>query len=122
VLSLLTNKYALAAIGLALLLATGYGLYQRGNAAVARAESAEAVAAQFKQDLAESEADKALLREMQKRLDSAVRERDARLKALQKTLGELDAEYEKLEKSVGKEDQDCLRRGLPDAFAERLRQ
>lgn len=117
---LLANRYVLAAIGLALLLMAGYGLYERGNAARSRAESAEALVTQYKNDLAESEADKARLREMQKRLDVAVRERDRRYDELQKAKKALDGEYAKLRSQVDEADKACLDRDLPAAFADRL--
>lgn len=118
----LPNLYvALAGVVLvALLSAAGYGLYERGNAARAELKSVQALLAQTTQDLAESEADKAYLRDLQKRLDVAVKERDARYAALQKAKKDLDAEYETLRGKVDAADQACLDRDLPDSYRERL--
>jgi chromosome segregation ATPase len=114
---------ALAALALFAGLA-GYGVYekQRGDIAAGRALSAEALVSQYKTDLAESEANNAVLRDLQKRLDVAVKERDKRAADLRKALGELDAQYEQLEKNLAPEDKACLSRALPDSIASRLRE
>jgi hypothetical protein len=117
------NLYVVAAVGLAFLGLGGYGAYQyqRAEAGQARAESAESLAAQYRQDLAESEADKAALREDQRRLDAAIRARDLRLALLERAKRNLSDEYDRIKKTLGEADQSCLDRGLPDAFVERLR-
>lgn len=118
--ALLANRYVLAAIAVLLLLATGYGLYERGNAAISRAESAETRAAELTESLRQSEEDKARLRALSDRLDAAVKERDARYAALQKAKKDLDGIYAKLRNEVAQADQACLDRDLPDSFRERL--
>ena len=111
--------YALAAAGV---LALGcYALYERGNAANARADSAEHLIDQFKVDLAESEADKANLKARNKALDATVKARDVRVKELDDAKRAIKGELDELKESAAKEDQDCLDRDLPDAFAKRLR-
>jgi hypothetical protein len=116
------SLYVVGAIAVAFLSLGAYGLYQRGNAANARAESAEALVESYKADLAASEADKALLREMQRKLDVAVRERDKRYDELQKAKNALAGEYAKLRDKVDEVDKNCLDRELPDSFRERLRE
>lgn len=112
------SLYALVAAGV---LALGcYALYQRSEAADARADAAEHLASQFKQDLAQSEADKAALKSRSRQLDETVKARDVRVGVLENEKRAIKGELENIKRSVGKEDQSCLDRALPDAFAERL--
>lgn len=115
------NLYVVSAIVVAMLSLAGYGLYERGNAANARAEQAETRAAELTQSLQESEADKARMRADAKRTDAALVEKDNRLTVLLAKERNLRAEYEKLKGLLDQKDQDCLDRPLPDPLAARLR-
>lgn len=110
-----------AALTVGVLSLTSYAMYQRSEAADARADSAVALQKQFQQDLAESEADKALMRLRGKELDAIVRERDSRVSNLQAENQSRDEAYEKLRAEADAKDQECLSRALPPAIAERLR-
>lgn len=112
--------YALVAAGLMALVS--WGLWYKAEAADGRAKSAEHLAAQYRTDLAESEADKDALKARAKVLDTTVKAREARMGVLEHEKRAIKDELDGLKKSVAPEDQSCLDRRLPDAFAERLRE
>ena len=115
------HPYALAAVVVGGLALTSATFYYKAKAADARADAAVAAQERLEQALLESEANNAELRQRRKDLDAAIRERDKRYAALQEAKRTLDAEYEKLRGEATQEDQACLDRDLPPAFAERLR-
>ena len=115
--------YALAIVGVVFLGLVGAVAYQRqvhkadiANLALAK-QNLETVSNALKQ----SEADKALLARKAQELDSAIQERDSRLKALNETKRKLADELDRLKKSVPKEDQVCLARPLPSGILDLLR-
>jgi hypothetical protein len=112
--------YALVAAGIMALVS--WGLWYKAEAADGRAKSAEHLVDQYKTDLAESEADKALFKARNKQADETVKARELRMGVLEHEKRQIKAELDGLKKSVAPEDQSCLDRGLPDAFAERLRE
>jgi hypothetical protein len=115
------HPYVIGAVVVGGLVLTSVGLYYRGEAANARADSAEAITAQFKEDLLQSEANNAELRQRRKDLDAIVRERDSRVQNLEAENKSRDEAYEALRASFPREDQSCLARDLPDELAKRLR-
>ena len=118
----ITGGYLYA--GVALLVAglslACYALYQRGNAASARADAAEAKVSQLAQALQEGEAQIEALRVAAEVLDRQLVEIHRRERVLNDQKRRLQRELSELAKSLPKEDQDCLGRDLPDAIAERL--
>lgn len=100
---------------------TAYALYERGNAASARAEAAEERVATLKQTVIEQEADKEALRVAAEVLDATLVQRDRRNAELETRNRKAKEELNALRQTLPKEDQDCLDRALPDSLAKRLR-
>jgi uncharacterized protein HemX len=118
------NLYVVAAIAVLVLGLTGasYALYERGNAATARAEQVEAQLATAQSALAESEKDAAAARAETKRTDAALVEKDKRLTEMLAKERNVRAEYNRLKGLLDQKDKDCLDRPLPDGLASRLRE
>lgn len=115
--------YALLAVGvLILVLAGAVALqYEEHKADVAEKTSLEGSLHTLQQSLAQSEADKAALIQKQKELDQAVKERDARMKALNDAKRKLADELDGLKKTLPAPDQDCFSRDLPPSVLDLLR-
>jgi chromosome segregation ATPase len=113
--------YLYAAIGVLVLLAITYALYERGNAANARAEAAEKRAEQLAQEVTQANETIEVLTVAARVLDEQlvkIRDREAKLNVQKQ---KLQQEYDALTAQQSEADKACLDRDLPDAFAERLR-
>lgn len=115
--------YVVGIVVLAVLAAGGYIAYlrQQHDADVARLDLAHKQYSEVSEALKESEADKALLARKATELDSAIQERDSRLKALNETKRKLADELDRIKKTVPAEDQTCLSRDLPSGILDLLR-
>lgn len=98
-----------------------YALYQKSEAAEARASDLERQRDTAIQAVKDAEADKAALKARNKALDDALVARDGRVKALEAAKRKLEGELNETKKTLPPEDQACLDRALPPALAERLR-
>ena len=115
--------YALIGIGVVILALAGAVAYQRQihRADVAELANIRKTNADLTDALKQSEADKAVLAQKARELDSAIQERDQRLKALNDAKRKLADELDRIKKSVSPEDRSCLDRPLPDGILDLLR-
>ena len=98
-----------------------YGLYQRGEAAQARAADLERQRDTAIQAVKDSEEVNAKLRASAKLTDGILVAKDARIAQLLRGQRALKGELNELKKDVPQADRDCLDRSLPPSFADRLR-
>lgn len=98
-----------------------YALYQKSEAAEARAADLERQRDTAIQAVKDSEAEAQRVKDRAKKLDAALVARDGRLRVLEATNRNLKGEVNALKKTLPAEDQACLDRPLPDSLVKRLR-
>jgi hypothetical protein len=115
--------YAYLAIGVVVLAVFGFIAFQweQHKADVATIALDKKNAQILTDALRQSEADKALLAQKARELDTAVQVRDQRLKALNDAKRKLADELDRIKATVPEEDKACLARPLPDGILDLLR-
>jgi chromosome segregation ATPase len=117
------TQYALLAGGIvvAVLSLACYALYERGNAANARADAQEKRANGLAAEVASANETIEALQVAARVLDEQLVKIRAREATLNVQKQKLQQEYDALTAKQSEADKACLDRDLPDAFAERLR-